>query len=472
MANAVGTNTVTVLEHCRISPSLDHSVTEKLLPLTFFDLLWLNWPSLSRVYFYDLPCSTTKFKQTLVPHLKKSLALTLKHYFPFCGNVIIPTTLSNNTGPAIRYLEGDSVSLAIAEFSSTSSKGLEHLSANHARDIDELFSLIPELPPGDTDTIGDDVVQISPVLSVQVTLFPDQGFSVGFRNSHLVADGKTMCNFIATWASINAKQLNGEDDYDSMNTLPFYDRSVINDPKKIGSIFLKFGLRMAEEFSKAPAPTAHKIDLVQATIKINRAQIQGLKDLVLAKLPHVSTFIVVCAYAWTCMAKASISIALGQGIGNENEVEEHFILAIDTRARLDPPIPSNYLGNAVTPGVTTLKTSRLVGQEGFVYAAEEIKKSLHEQINNEEGVLKGLDVFFDFIEGMKGQKNFGVAGSPKFNYYGTDFGWGKPKKYDVVSEKFALVGSRDSDGGLEIGLCLSKSEMDAFTAIFIDGLIN
>lgn len=454
---------VTVLEKCRISPPQDHSVAENLLPLTFFDLVWQNWPSLSRVYFYDFPCSTSELRQTLVPCLKKSLASTLEHYFPFCGNLIIPTTFSDNATAALRYLKNDSVSLTIAEFSGTSSAGFEHLSADHARDVNELFSLIPELPPGDTD-------HASPVLSIQVTLFPGQGFSIGFRNSHLVADGRTMFNFIATWASINAKQLKSEDDFDTIKTLPFYDRSVIKDAKGMTSNFLKIGLQIAQQISKASGPATHELDLVQETVPMNRAQIQGLKDLVLAELPYVSTFVVVCAYVWTCMAKASIVLA--NEIDDENEVLEHMIIAIDTRARLDPPIPSNYFGNAVSPCKTTLNLSRLRGQEGFVYAAKEIKEALHEQINNDEGVLRGLDTIFDDIEAMKGQKIFGVAGSPKLDYYSTDFGFGKPKKYEVVSEKFSLAASRDSSGGLELGFAFSKNEMDAFTSVFTQGLIK
>lgn len=91
------------------------------------------------------------------------------------------------------------------------------------------------------------------------------------------------------------------------------------------------------------------------------------------------------------MEKASI--ALGNEIDNENEVKEHLIIAIDTRSRLNPPITPNYYENAAYPYKTALKTSRLVGQEGFAYAAEEIKEALDAEINNEEGVLKGFDTF-------------------------------------------------------------------------------
>lgn len=451
---------VTVLEHCRVSPQPDPSVAIKLLPLTFFDMMWLSYRySLSRVYFYDFPCSTSEFIQTLVPHLKKSLASALKYYFPLCGNLITPTTLANDTTPAIRYSNHDSVSLTIAEFSGPTSQGFKHLSGNHARDVDELFALVPQLPRRDTDTVEGDSIEISPVLSIQVTLFPDQGFSIGFRNSHVAADGKTMSNFIRTWASVNAKQLKGESDCDNLDTLPFYDRSVIKDPKGIASIFL----RSQQENSKALVSAPLETDQVQATFVMNIAQIQGLKSSVLDQIPLVSSFMVACAFVWTCMAKARVSL------GHETEVEEHLIFGMDARARLDPPIPANYFGNAVLVCWNTLKTRQLVGEDGVYNALEEIRNVLDEKIKNEDGVLKGLDMYFDDIEAARGHTIIGVAGSPKFDHYSTDFGWGKPKKYEHVT---GVCVSRDSKGDLEIGISLSKIEMDAFTTTFNQGLIN
>ncbi|KAL8096605.1 hypothetical protein AgCh_037539 [Apium graveolens] len=81
-------------------------------------------------------------------------------------------------------------------------------------------------------------------------------------------------------------------------------------------------------------------------------------------------------------------------------------------------------------------------------------------------------MFFDHIEAIKGQRKSGVSGSPKFDDHSIDFGWGKPKKYEFISKKFSLAGSRQLDGDLEIELCLAKDEMDAFTTIFAEGLIK
>lgn len=74
---------------------------------------------------------------------------------------------------------------------------------------------------------------------------------------------------------------------------------------------------------------------------------------------------------------------------------------------------------------------------------------------------------------MKGDI-FAIAGSPKYDLYEADFGWGKPQKWHFVffgsGLLMSLGKSKDSNGDLEIGLYLPKTRMDAFATIFSDGL--
>jgi hypothetical protein len=67
-----------------------------------------------------------------------------------------------------------------------------------------------------------------------------------------------------------------------------------------------------------------------------------------------------------------------------------------------------------------------------------------------------------------------VSGSPKLDVYETDFGWGKPKKSDVVhhdsSGTISLSDCRDGGSGIEIGLALERSRMNNFMNIFHEQL--
>ena len=70
-------------------------------------------------------------------------------------------------------------------------------------------------------------------------------------------------------------------------------------------------------------------------------------------------------------------------------------------------------------------------------------------------------------------KTIGVAGSPRFEVYGSDFGWGRPKKVEMVSiEKTAVFGLSDSRNGdgIEIGFVSKKKTMETFASLFVNGL--
>ncbi|XXG87569.1 hypothetical protein AAC387_Pa11g2224 [Persea americana] len=110
------TNMVKVLELSAVSPPPD-SVAETYLPLTFFDVSWLQLPSVQRIFFYEFSdpnttTTTSHFLHFLLPNLKHSLSLALQLFYPLCGNL----TLSPQTGfPEIHYVDGDSVSFSAVE---------------------------------------------------------------------------------------------------------------------------------------------------------------------------------------------------------------------------------------------------------------------------------------------------------------------------------------------------------------------
>ncbi|EFH53457.1 hypothetical protein ARALYDRAFT_905271 [Arabidopsis lyrata subsp. lyrata] len=82
-----------------------------------------------------------------------------------------------------------------------------------------------------------------------------------------------------------------------------------------------------------------------------------------------------------------------------------------------------------------------------------------------------------YIDGTKSVKlstqSGSITGSNQFGLYGSDFGWGKPWNCEIVSidrnEAFSMSERRDKPGGLEVGLCLKKCEMDIFISLFQNG---
>ncbi|KAL0410872.1 UNVERIFIED_CONTAM: Malonyl-coenzyme:anthocyanin 5-O-glucoside-6'''-O-malonyltransferase, partial [Sesamum latifolium] len=199
-------------------------------------------------------------------------------------------------------------------------------------------------------------------------------------------------------------------------------------PLGIDTIFWKVIREVPLKLSSFPLPT----NRVRATYILRQADIKKLKDLALAKKP-------------------------------------------DLRARIDPPVPANYFGNCLGHGVAKLEHKQLLGEEGFVIAAEAIADQIKNRVNNKEQVLKDAENWASEMKKVFGIRAFGVSGSPKFDLSSADFGWGRARKLEVVSidgekHSISLCKSRDSEGGLEVGLSLPKARMEAFAAIFEEGL--
>ena len=184
----------TVIETCRIPPP-QGAAAELFLPLSFFDMMWLHFNTTRRLIFYNHPCSEAEFFNTIVPNLKHSLSLTLKHYLLVASNLLYPLD-TDASKPVFRYISGDSVSLSIA----ASALDFEALVANHARESDQFYALLPRM----LKMAEEENYQIVPLISLQVTLFPARGICVGLSNHHSLSDGRSILGFmkVDTYQSI------------------------------------------------------------------------------------------------------------------------------------------------------------------------------------------------------------------------------------------------------------------------------
>ncbi|KAL8057209.1 hypothetical protein ABFX02_04G169700 [Erythranthe guttata] len=435
---------IKIIEHCHVAPSPDTAL-EQSLQLLHFDMIWFPFHLMQNLFFYSFRCSESHFSDTVVPSLKKSLSLTLKHFPPLAGKIIFPLF----TGmPVSRYVEGDSVSLTFA----ASDADLIPLTGNLSRDSDRFHDFVPELPPADyTDTID------FYVAAIQVTLFPDQGICIGFTNHHAIGDGLSMIAFLQTWAMIT--KLNGDDTHlltFGQKYLPFYDRSAVPHGDKLAT---EHWNNVKTYMPTVSLTTELPTNKVRATFVLNEAETLKLKK---RGPPNVSSFVIVCAYLWTCMAK----LANDEVVDDEAEY-----LACDAHShgRLNTPLPETYFGNRFELVVAESTHGRLKGNEGIVFAAEAIEKAIQKTFGGDKKSPDELDIL-----GLMEKRVLGVGGSPTFDMYGADFGWGRPEKYEAVhidcDGSVSMCKSREFEGGVEIGLSMSKVEMDAFEVIYRQGL--
>jgi hypothetical protein len=85
-----------------------------------------------------------------------------------------------------------------------------------------------------------------------------------------------------------------------------------------------------------------------------------------------------------------------------------------------------------------------------------------------------LSLFISLLTDKTADRATGTAGSPQFELYNTDFGWGKPMKVEMISidrtGAISVSDTRDSAGGIKVGLVLKKHEMKVFALIYAKGL--
>ncbi|KAI7740968.1 hypothetical protein M8C21_006879, partial [Ambrosia artemisiifolia] len=436
-----------VLERSRISPS-QATIGHRSLPLTFFDILWLLYPPNHHLLFYHFPHSKSYFMETVVPNLKHSLSITLQHYFPFVSNLVV--VLSGENGFVIAAkLIGEECTLDFND-----------LTRNHPRKCENFHQLVPSL--GNAVRVSDYVTL--PVFSVQVTYFPNSGISIGMTNHHSLGDASTRFGFLKAWTSVY--ESGGDHAFLTSGSLPIFDR-LVDIPKVYED---RLNQTKLENFYQ-PRTFLGPSDRVRATFVLTRTHINGLKKHVLTKLPslgYVSSFTVTCGYIWSCMVKSFVKMGEKKG---EDELEQ-FIIAVGCRSRLNPPLPASYFGNCSAPCIVTIKKVVLSGENGFVIAAKLIGEGISKMVNNKEGILKDAARWHDDFK-IPARK-IGVSGTPKFDFYDIDFGWGKPIKNEVVSIDYSgsvsISACKESAQDLEIGVSFESMQMEAFAKIFNDGL--
>ncbi|KAK6120598.1 hypothetical protein DH2020_045658 [Rehmannia glutinosa] len=448
---------ITVVERCQISPPPRSVTAPATLPLTFFDIPWLLFSPSQPLFFYDFPAATTAthFTQTLLPNLKHTLSVTLKHFFPLAGKLVTPPS-PLFSDPHLLYTEDDSILLTIAE--AAEGVDFKNLAGDHRKMARDFHSLVPVLRSG--------------LLAVQITVFPESGICMGFTLRHVAADWRTFDNFLKAWASLSK---NGE-----ILELAFNDRSVIKDPSGLTSSFLKewWQIKGTQKQESIEANCRPTYDMIRATFVLGPKEMEKIKKWILTQSEMLfgsaqllrSPYVIACAFLWVCWMKTHW--CTNEDYDDQNVHYFGFIAGGLTRLRYT--VPSNYVGNCVGFGRASATRNELLGENGIVYAAKAIEDTIN-KLN--EDMLGGAKNWISEWELLReSELHVAVTGSPKLDLYGLDFGWGRPVKFEEVSidttGAISLCESGEVIGGIEIGVALPRSKMDDFSILFNKGLIQ
>ncbi|KAG9450712.1 hypothetical protein H6P81_010677 [Aristolochia fimbriata] len=395
-----------------------------------------------------------------LPLLERSLSLALSIYYPLAGRLV--TVPDSDLGDrVIRYSDGDSVSLTLAE----SDEDFDRLVENRPKEAKEFHSLVPHLLPESSPSDPEKM----PLVAFQVTVFPGSGVAIGIVVNHVVADEKSSTDFLKYWASIAYAGC----DVSVVKAIPVFDRALVGDLERLKRRFLEDAKKLAAAMGSRAAPSESATEdappvqlhrVIRSTFVLTRADIEKIRVKISSyESPRPSTFVITCAYVLHCAAKTRAS--------PESSKSVYFGFMADGRARLHPPVPATYFGNCIAGVTTAANRSELTGENGLAVAAEAIHRAIREL---EDGILKDAETWIWKWTSLMKERVLSVAGSPRFGVYGVDFGWGRPRKVEIVSiednEAMSLAESRDGEGGIEIGKEGPEDEMLRFASAFEEGL--
>jgi hypothetical protein len=160
--------------------------------------------------------------------------------------------------------------------------------------------------------------------------------------------------------------------------------------------------------------------------------------------------------------------------------EVSYRLLVGMRKRLQPPLPEEYLGNAILVGNVTTTEGDLL-EHGLGWAAWQINKMIASQ--KAEEIKKYMvdwiktPKFLTVSDLLIGNK-LATGSSPRFNVYGNDFGWGRPLAVrSGVGNKFdrkLTVFPRPEEGSIDFEACLSPEMLLAMAddAEFNEALVG
>lgn len=396
--------------------------------------------------------------KTLLDNLKSSLSLTLVHFYPVAGRIKVQINTDNDDAAAVSY----SYSVDC-----NSSPGVKFIHASIEDDlaVSDLFS--DDVPASvlqsfflDDRALND--LDSKSLLTVTVVELLD-GIFLGCSMNHVVADGNSFCHFLNTWSHIFQRQQ--QQKQRKAEAIFMIPRPPIMErwfPEGYGPVLkVPFALQNYDTFI-IPQPPARRARIFhlssQTAAKLKAKAIADLKaadpDASIGKL---SSFQVLSAFLWR-------SIAQARNLPPHQQII--LVSPVNTRSRLDPPLPADYFGNSVGIVVVFATAGELLSNT-LGWAAWKFHQAL--VAYNDHQVRQWLRDWLRSPSSLKPDEQMELSSVvvndfTKFDTSGNDFGLGKPLGFyfgnrNQMSDGNVCATSTSTSGLIDLDICLSPPAM-------------
>ncbi|XP_021852267.2 protein ENHANCED PSEUDOMONAS SUSCEPTIBILITY 1-like, partial [Spinacia oleracea] len=383
----------------------------------------------------------------LLQCLKKSLSLTLVHFYPLAGHLETQTDeeegqkclvfVDCNKGPGARFIHA-TLDMTISDIL--------------------LPTDVPEVVQSffDHDGAVNYDGHYRSLLTIKVTELLD-GVFIGCSMNHALGDGTSYWHFWNVWSETHKAKL---EESVPVLRMPIHDRWF---PDGYGPpIFLPF--TQPDDFVVSLHETPDQLRV--RIFHFSSESIARLKSKANEETHNnntttrkISSFQALSALYWRSIIRA---------LNLPHNQVTNCRLTTNNRHRLHPPLPKEYFGNCIS----ALKTTTTVGElleHDLGWAASLLHQSV---INHGDKVvrdfinrwLKSPDIFK--LEKLTDSYSVMMGSSPRFDMYGKEFGLGKAvavrRGYaDKFVGKVTCYPGYEGGGSVDLEICLTPDSMEA-----------
>ncbi|XP_074590044.1 LOW QUALITY PROTEIN: putative acetyltransferase At3g50280 [Curcuma longa] len=422
----------------RPSPRLCEEDGGRLIHLTPWDLMLLSIDYIQKGILFRRPPTQDADMTLTISRLRDSFAAALDRFFPLAGRL------------SIANLDTSPPSLSISLKCNDEGADFIHASAPSVTVSSILHSLY--VPPVVLSffplnrALSYDGHRL-PLLATQVTELAD-GIFIACSLNHAVADGTVFWNFFNSWSQICRSGGCPE-----VSIPPAIDRWFLD--SCIPPIRLPFGGE--NDFIRRPVYPP----VEECVFHFSAAAVAKLKSMVNAEMGtdgQISSLQSLLSLIWVSVTRARRL---------DPNKETSYMILIGCRTRLTPPLPESYLGNAVHVAATQNVTAGELLQRGLGWAAWQLNQTV--ALFKESLVRSCLADWvrtpsFSYACTFK-PEDLLTGGSPRFNVYGNDFGWGRPvgvrSGAGNKGDGKVTVYPGPEKGSIAVEVCLSPKTLSA-----------
>ncbi|XP_030449998.1 omega-hydroxypalmitate O-feruloyl transferase-like [Syzygium oleosum] len=362
--------------------------------------------------------------------IKQALSKVLVHYYPLAGRLT-----RNSEG---KLAVDCQKKLGVPFVEASANCDIVNLGDKRLLDSNVLQKLVYRDFP-------EDMREVAPLLTAQVTQFRCGGFTLGIAINHCMVDASSGMNFMNSWAEIARGR--------PLSLVPCHDRTIMKS-------------RVPPQITDASDNFVHVSDVSNLTALYEEEQIvwksfhfdseklATLKNMATTDgqvISSCSSFVALGALVWRARSKA---------LDLKPHQLSKLLVPVDFRSKLKPPIP-RYFGNALVEACCLCTAGELI-DEPFSSTAGRIKKAI-ERVNEDYvwSCIDSLDVHqFDLFS----LSSLVLVSWQRLDYGSTDFGWGKPRNFGTGDLPPGCLFMRDESErkGIVVVLGLPLSAMNTF----------